>query len=74
VRPSLRVAGIDLAQDRAYLKFDDVGAFPADEYEKVEPPRKGPRSAVMAADLPGSRALMRDLKAFAERPAHERAS
>lgn len=74
VRPSLRVAGIDVGHDRVYLKFEDEGAFPADEYEKVDPPTERPGSIVIAGDRPGSRALMRDLRDLAEQLGPDRRS
>ena len=70
VRPTLRVAGIDVTSDRVYLRFEDDGAFPADEYEKVDPPPHG--VGHRAHELyPGARALMRDPKALAERLAQD---
>lgn len=72
VRPSLRVAGVDVGRDRVYLKFEDEGAFPADEYEKVDPPTEGRGSAAGAGHRPGSRALIRDLKDLAEQLARDR--
>jgi hypothetical protein len=70
VRPSLRVADIDITQDRVYLRFEGDGSFPADEYEKVDPPPPG-QAYVVPALYPGARALMRDPKALAERLARE---
>jgi hypothetical protein len=64
------VVSIDLAQGRAYLRFEGDGSFPADEYEKVDPPAPG-HAHVEPAFYPGARALMRDPKALAERLARE---
>jgi hypothetical protein len=76
VRPSLRVAGIELSQERVYLRLEGDGAFPADEYEKVDPPPVGaahatPNQYPYPYPYAGTNALMRDPRALAERLARE---
>ena len=49
IRPIFRVRAIEREQGRAYLRFDGEHRYPAEEFERVEPPGTGAGSVVIAA-------------------------
>ena len=59
-RPIFRVRAIELEQGRTYLRFDGEQRYPAEEFERVEPPGEGPDPVVIGSDPAINAALLRD--------------
>lgn len=59
-RPIFRVRAIELERGRTYLRFDGEQRYPAEEFERVEPPGEGPDPVVIRSDPGINSALLRD--------------
>jgi hypothetical protein len=64
IRPIFRVRAIEWEQGRTYLRFDGEHRYPAEEFERVEPPGTGAGSVVIGSDPAPNAALLRDPEAL----------
>ena len=65
-RPVFRVRAIELEQGRTYLRLDGEQRYPAEEFERVEPPGKGADPVVIGGVPAANAALLRDPEALAQ--------
>jgi hypothetical protein len=64
-RPAFRIRAIELEHGRTYLRFDGEQRYPAEEFERVEPPGKGSEPVIIGSDPAANAALLRDPEALA---------
>jgi hypothetical protein len=64
-RPIFRVEGIEREQGRTYLRVDGENRYPAEEFERVEPPSNAADPVVIGSNPAANAALLRDPEALA---------
>ena len=64
-RPIFRVRAIEREQGRTYFRFDGEQRYPAEEFERVDPPAKGADPVVIRNDPAANAALLREPEALA---------
>jgi hypothetical protein len=65
-RPIFRIRAIEVEQGRTYLRFEGEQRYPAEEFERVEPPgTTGADPVVIGRDPAANAALLRDPEALA---------